>query len=987
VDSTFTLRLLGGMALYGRDGVVTGRATQRRRLAVLALIALAPHRVLSRDKLLALLWPEGRDEDTRHRLSVALYELRRVLGDGALVTLGDDVRLSDNVACDVLDFEAALRRGDAASAVRLYAGAFLDGVHIDGSPEFEEWSTGVRDRLQRAWHGALEGLARQQAVAGELTGAVERWRELARAEPFSGRIALGLMDALAAAGDRGAAVLHADAHAALLRAELGIDPDPEVTGLAQRLRLTRSTAAQAATGPGDVVQSRAAAEPEPAGSTAAGGGSGPAMHRVQPRWRRLLGAAGLTAAVAALTLLGSLAAARDPGDVEPPAANRIAVLPFAVNGSAEHAYLAGGMVDLLSAALDGAGELRTVDPYALHSYLARTDRGATPADAAPEVAAHFAAGRFIVGSVFVAGGRIRMHATLFAAPGEGRTGMSAMVEGVATDVLQLVDELAARLIARDAVAPGQRPARVAALTTHSLPALRAWLAGEAHFRAGHFVAAADSFRSAGEQDSTFALAHYRLALAALWADQEGVSTADADARALRHDDRLGRRDRLLLHAFGAWRSGDAATAESLYREVLDAHTDDVEAWFQLGETLFHYNPLRGRPAGEAVTAFERVLLLDPAHRGAAWHLALLAAHRQDRSELGRLASQLARAANGAPSIELATLRAAFNVQDRPDAWEDMLEAPAATPLQRSAAAWRTAVFFRQWGVADRLLRQDAASSSAYWRSVARTGRADLMLAAGRFAAADTCMEYLLRSGGVPQHALERLILPAVTPGFARPPTVLHALEARLGGHVRAMQSRGGTEAAAAPTTHAYLGGLLRAALGDTAAVRRHVVALQRLDAAAPDDVTRAFAATLRAHLARAAGRPDDALRELDAHTLRRWYGHTVTSPVQAHTHERFLRAELLAELGREREALLWYAGFGEHALHDLVFLAPAHFRSAEIHERLDEPQHAARHYVRVVELWAGADDELQPLVAEARRRTLRLNEPPRDLARARPVRR
>ena len=43
------------------------------------------------------------------------------------------------------------------------------------------------------------------------------------------------------------------------------------------------------------------------------------------------------------------------------------------------------------------------------------------------------------------------------------------------------------------------------------------------------------------------------------------------------------------------------------------YPSDADAWFGLGEALFHLNPLRGRSAIEARDAFLRVFELDPRH--------------------------------------------------------------------------------------------------------------------------------------------------------------------------------------------------------------------------------------------------------------------------------------------------------------------------------------------------------------------------------------
>jgi DNA-binding SARP family transcriptional activator len=66
------LRLFGGAMLEADGRPVSGPVTQRRRLALLALIAVPPGRSLARDKVIALLWPDRTAERGRHLLSESL---------------------------------------------------------------------------------------------------------------------------------------------------------------------------------------------------------------------------------------------------------------------------------------------------------------------------------------------------------------------------------------------------------------------------------------------------------------------------------------------------------------------------------------------------------------------------------------------------------------------------------------------------------------------------------------------------------------------------------------------------------------------------------------------------------------------------------------------------------------------------------------------------------------------------------------------------
>src|SRR5216117_3360961 len=77
--SALRLRTLGGLAVERNPPLGPGAAAQRRPLALLALLAAASERGVSRDKLLACLWPESSQEKARHLLTQTLYALRRDL--------------------------------------------------------------------------------------------------------------------------------------------------------------------------------------------------------------------------------------------------------------------------------------------------------------------------------------------------------------------------------------------------------------------------------------------------------------------------------------------------------------------------------------------------------------------------------------------------------------------------------------------------------------------------------------------------------------------------------------------------------------------------------------------------------------------------------------------------------------------------------------------------------------------------------------------
>ena len=231
------LQVLGTPTVTAGGGACGGAAAQRKGIALLALLAGAGRRGLSRDRVLAALWPETPADRANHRLTQLLYSLRRDLGSAELFLGSTDLRLNPGVLATDLDtFTAALEAGEFERAAAVYRGPFLDGFYLSGAPQFEQWVEEERARLAERQASALEALARAAAAAGDGVAAAGWWRQLAQAEPLNARVAVCYMEALGAAGDRPTALRFAGAYQTLLRQEFDADPDPAVLAAAERLR-------------------------------------------------------------------------------------------------------------------------------------------------------------------------------------------------------------------------------------------------------------------------------------------------------------------------------------------------------------------------------------------------------------------------------------------------------------------------------------------------------------------------------------------------------------------------------------------------------------------------------------------------------------------------------------------------------------------------------------------------------------------------------
>jgi tetratricopeptide (TPR) repeat protein len=691
-----------------------------------------------------------------------------------------------------------------------------------------------------------------------------------------------------------------------------------------------------------------------------------------PRSRRVgwMVAVAAFVAVVALALWGIQRSAEGPTVAAPASRSAIAILPFSVRGTSELAYLREGMVNLLSTKLDGAGDLRSVDPRALLSFTRREGIS----DAGPEdgrrTAQHFGAGLFVLGDLVEVGGNVQISASLY----EGTETMgSATVEGSAEQLLPLLDDLATELLLALSDRPGARVERLAAVTTSSLPALKAYLEGESRLRAGDFEAAVVAFQRATEEDDQFALAFYRLSVAAEWA-LLAESAREAAERASELSGRLSGRDRQLLQGFVSYRRGMADQAERHYRSILGSYPDDLEAWFQLGEVLFHYNPRLGRSSTESREPFERALSYEPDHAISMVHLARLAAKEgryDDLQTYARAFVELNPDADRALPIEALV---AFTTGDAEEQRALLERLGTARDGTIALSIWDVLLYPRNvqgaMSIAELSVRRSRAVEA---RALGLAWMAHLLVAQGRWVEAQERLVELAAMD--PAMALEYRALLSSLPFLAVEEGALEQLRGSLQRFDPASVVPGENPAVffrAHDDLHAllraYLLGLLSARLGDHEAALGHADAL--LDLEPPPgagSIPADLALGIQGEVARLRAGPDAALSILERVRTESWYEPTIASAVRSSTRERFLRAEALFELGEDRAALDWYENLLGTSSFEVVYLPMMELRGGQIYQRLGEIDRAAEHYRRFVQLWARCDAELRPLVEEAKR--------------------
>lgn len=239
------------------DGLVVEGFHSDKVRALLVYLAMEPDRPHRREALAGLLWPGYPERSARHSLSQALHGLRQVLsqelaGDLLDVT-SQAIRWRSDERCQV-DAEALLncadicQQQDPAAAnqddryastledgIDRYAGPFMEGFSLADSAAFEDWLVAQRDACRNAAIEALAWLAAHHEALGEPgRGLVHAQRWLAL-DPLDEAAHRWVMRLLAASGQRSTALAHYERCCALLREELGVEPESETEGVYQAI--------------------------------------------------------------------------------------------------------------------------------------------------------------------------------------------------------------------------------------------------------------------------------------------------------------------------------------------------------------------------------------------------------------------------------------------------------------------------------------------------------------------------------------------------------------------------------------------------------------------------------------------------------------------------------------------------------------------------------------------------------------------------------
>lgn len=240
------ISLLGGLTILLNGTAVTGFAS--RKVEALFVYLVCNPQPQPREVVATLLWSNNDQYSALANLSVALSSLRKQLAPYIVTTrhtIGFNTQADFTLDTAVFEHaitqakEAQKRRGklsrssavQLATAVALYNGDFLVGFNVRKAAEFEAWVLLQQERLRQMLLKALADLITFHQQRGQVDAAIRYAQQLLAVDPLQEGIHQQLMTLFVQNNQRAAALAQYEQCVRVLEAELGVEPDAEISAL------------------------------------------------------------------------------------------------------------------------------------------------------------------------------------------------------------------------------------------------------------------------------------------------------------------------------------------------------------------------------------------------------------------------------------------------------------------------------------------------------------------------------------------------------------------------------------------------------------------------------------------------------------------------------------------------------------------------------------------------------------------------------------
>lgn len=211
------LFFLGNLKILYRGKDITTQLGSKA-CALIFLLMESKGKGLSREKIIAYLWPDSKEEAARYNLRYNLWEIKKIIkedADGNLFLLSDNntCKINDTYeyGCDFIEAACFDRKKEYTMAEllhfrSLFSGELYEGAFFKGCEELNNLILYRRIEFEKLKVQVMESMAELLAQEENYEGEIEVLQEILKVDPYNEEIAGLVMEAYCRIGKRAEAV-------------------------------------------------------------------------------------------------------------------------------------------------------------------------------------------------------------------------------------------------------------------------------------------------------------------------------------------------------------------------------------------------------------------------------------------------------------------------------------------------------------------------------------------------------------------------------------------------------------------------------------------------------------------------------------------------------------------------------------------------------------------------------------------------------------
>lgn len=230
------------------NGVPIGENLGNKAIALICLLILNRNRYLSREKVVAYLWPDSSEDAAKYNLRFNLWQIKKNINpdsEGELFLHVDKdccgINEKYNFDCDIVNIINFKSEDDSTIQELLilremFGGDFLEGCYFNNCDEFNELILFQRINIENKKVHILKKIVECYENSKNYDDAIEIINEIHEIEPYDEEMALKLMRLNIAKGNRVGAINYYSNFSNRLTGNLGISPGEPLKELYDQIK-------------------------------------------------------------------------------------------------------------------------------------------------------------------------------------------------------------------------------------------------------------------------------------------------------------------------------------------------------------------------------------------------------------------------------------------------------------------------------------------------------------------------------------------------------------------------------------------------------------------------------------------------------------------------------------------------------------------------------------------------------------------------------